>query len=863
MPLEEYGAKRDFAKTPEPGAAGAQPGGGGSLRFVVQKHHASSLHYDFRLELDGVLLSWAVPKGPSLDPRDKRLAIHVEDHPLDYADFEGTIPEGEYGGGTVIVWDRGTWEPLGDTHAGLAKGDFKFVLRGSKLRGTWVLVRLKPRPGERQESWLLIKERDDDARPRDEYDLLAERPESVKSGLGVDDLGTAPPGASEPTSAAPPVGRDVLAAHLPRASPGMVDLELATLVDAPPSGQEWISEVKYDGYRVAILLDAGRARVFTRSHADWSGRFARLARAAEALPASSVLIDGEAVVFDDQGISRFALLQGALRDDPERIAYVAFDLLHLNGYDLRSLPLIGRKELLRELLAGRPADFPLHYADHITSDATAFHRQACQSDLEGVVCKRAGSAYIAGRGRDWLKVKCHLAQEFVIGGFTEGHGVRAGFGALLLGVWDGSKLVYAGRVGTGLDEATIAGLRARLDALESLAPPFEPPPHITGHVLHWARPELVAEVAFREWTADGVLRQPVFLGLREDKEAASVVRELPAQAPVASAAPTTAGEAPRTAHGDDALQPAPADAPAASSAELLGIAISNPGKRLFPDSAFTKRDLAAYYAAVAQRMLPHVAGRPLTLVRCPGGERADCFYQRHADTSMPRAPIRLFPHKLGEHEVEDWLVVDSAEGLVALAQMGVVEVHTWLSRTDAPTRPDQLVFDLDPGPGVSGRELQDGARRVAEECAALGFVPFLKATGGKGLHVVLPIEPVWEFPRVHALARLLAERVSSVQPSAFTTKMAKDARGGRIFIDYLRNSEGASVIAPYSTRNRPGPTCSVPLAWEELDEGFDARGFTPDRVLARISAGTDPWAAIEDGAVGVRVLRHAESALGG
>ncbi|NTW28930.1 MAG: DNA ligase D [Coriobacteriia bacterium] len=870
MPLEEYNAKRDFTHTPEPAGGGANESGGAKLSFVVQKHHASSLHYDFRLELDGVLLSWAVPKGPSLDTRDKRLAIRVEDHPLSYGSFEGTIPEGEYGGGSVIVWDRGTWEPLGDPHAGLAKGDFKFTLSGEKLRGVWVLVRLKPRPNERQESWLLIKERDDFARPRETGDILAERPESVVSGLGVDEVGRRDP----PATAT--VGRE--AATPP---PAVVDLELATLVERPPEGNEWLAEVKYDGYRVAIVLDGGRARVFTRSHADWTDRFAPLALAVEGLPATSAVIDGEAVVFDERGISRFDLLQHALGEHPEKIGFAAFDLLHLNGHDLRNLPLIDRKELLCALLCDRPAGSPLRYADHVIGGAPEFFREACRADLEGTVCKRAASRYVPGRGRDWLKVKCRQVQEFVVGGFTEGAGSRVGLGSLLLGVYDGARFAYAGRVGTGFDDATLAALRDRLDALETPAPPFEPPPHITGHTLHWVRPTLVVQVAFREWTADNVLRQPVYLGLREDKAASEVAREAssteaPPKASAAEGGPAAeSGQVEGSAKGfadSDAMDgrdplgrepsPLPSPPPDRGRRAVLGVPISNPDKLLFPASDFPKFALAEYYAAVAPLMLPLVANRPLTLVRCPHGGGAGCFYQRHPDAGLPHA-IHVLPHALGStREMLEWLTVDTAEGLIALAQMGAVEVHAWLSRADAPARPDLLVFDLDPGPDLTRPQIRAVALLVRDECASLGFTPYLKSTGGKGLHVVMPIEPVWDFTRVRVLTKALAERLAALHPNTITSRMAKDLRGGRVFLDYLRNAEGASAVAPYSTRNRPGPTCSVPLAWDELTDELDTGLFTPARVLARVAAGTDPWRTIAENPASERVLRAAEKALG-
>jgi len=830
MPLEEYRAKRDFEHTPEP--AGGTPEPGAPLSFVVQKHAARALHYDFRLELGGVLVSWAVPKGPSLDPHDKRLAVHVEDHPLDYGGFEGTIPAGEYGAGSVIVWDRGTWQPVGDPLAGLEKGDFKFTLDGQKLKGLWVLVRLKPRPGEKRDNWLLIKERDEFARPHDQYDVLAEQPLSVASGLGIE-------GAATATPSAPPPADTGGASAVP--FPGAVDLELAKLVEHPPEGDDWLVEAKYDGYRVALALDAGRCRAYTRSHADWSDRFAPLARAVEALPAASAILDGEAIVLDSSGVSRFGLLQEALSDHPERLGYVAFDLLYLNGYDLRGLPLAERKELLGTLLAEQPASSPVRYADHLRGGAAEFYRRACSAELEGIVCKRAESPYLAGRGRDWQKIKCRYSQELVVGGFTEGAGSRGPLGSLLVGYYEGDRLVYAGRVGSGLAEAAVTALRTQLDGLERTEGAFDPPPHITGHVVHWSDPQIVVQVAFREWTADGVLRQPVFLGVREDKAAVEVERELPSED---AASATSSGRA-------DFGQPV----------TVAGVAVTNPEKHLFPDSAFTKDEFARYYEAIAGLMLPEVGDRPLTLVRCPVGRGQGCFYQRHPDAGLPEQVHRL-PHTLKGEAVE-LLYVDTSAGLVALAQMGAAEVHAWMSRTEAPTRPDRICFDLDPGPDVAWPQICSTARLVREECAALGLSAFVKSTGSKGLHVVLPIEPVWEFDRVRTLSKSLADLIVTRHPDTLTAKMAKNVRGGRVFLDYLRNAEGASAVAAYSTRMAPGPPCALPLAWEELADDLDIRAFTPARVLERAARDIDPWRDLGAASAGVRTLRKAESTLAG
>jgi bifunctional non-homologous end joining protein LigD len=541
-------------------------------------------------------------------------------------------------------------------------------------------------------------------------------------------------------------------------------------------------------------------------------------------------------------VSRFGLLQKALGPHPEKVAFAAFDLLYLNGYDLRELPLVARKELLQTLLADQPATFPLRYADHVLGGAGEFFRHACLADLEGIVCKRANSRYTPGRGREWVKIKCRQSQELVVGGFTEGAGSRAALGSILVGTYDGKRLVYAGRVGSGFDEASVAALRPRLDALEVAETPFEPPPHITGHVVHWSRPEIVIEAAFREWTAEGVLRQPVFLGVREDKAARDVVRERAE---------------------DPADEPVPAGPPVSLDADngtVLGVHVTNPAKTLFPDSPdFTKLDFASYYAAIAPLMLPEVADRPLTLLRCPTGHGRGCFYQRHPDAGLSKHIHRL-KHTLKTEEFE-FLYVDSAEGLVALAQMGAGEVHTWLSRIDAPTRPDRLCFDLDPGPDVEWPQIRSAALLVREECERLGLSAYLKSTGSKGLHVVLPVEPVWEFDRVRAFSKRIVDRLVARHPETLVGKMAKVAREGRIFFDYLRNAEGASAVAPYSTRMKPGPSCAVPLAWAELTDDLDIRAFTPARVLERAAAGVDPWSNLADAAAGAKVLRAADASL--
>lgn len=804
MPLEEYRAKRDFARTPEPAGGGAEDAG---RSFVVHKHAARALHYDVRLEHGGVLLSWAVPKGPSLDPHDKRLAVQVEDHPLEYAPFEGTIPQGEYGGGTVMVWDRGTWEPLGDPDEMLAKGDLKVRFRGQKLDGAWVFVRMKRRPNEKRDNWLLIKERDGAERPAAEFDLLS-LDRSAATGRSMEEIAAAEPG-GEPSGE--PALRDL---------PGFA---LATLTDHAPSGEGWLHEIKLDGYRAMLELRDGHARFVTRGGHDWSDRFAGLVQAAQALPVQHAILDGEVCVVDAEGKTSFSALQRALSSRASApLTYFAFDLLALDGHDLRHEPLTDRKAALTSLLGALPSGSPLRYLDHIIGDGDTFHAHTCDFALEGSISKRADGPYRSGRTRDWLKVKCLARQEFVVAGWTEGTGSREGFGALVLGVHDSDgRLIHAGRVGTGFTEQDLRDLRARLDGLAADESPFAvPPAGASVRGVHWVRPELVVEVAFTEWTPDGVLRQPVFIGPREDKPADLVVRE--DAEPDAEGPPVQGAEA-------------QADAPAPNAPRL-----TNPTRILWEADGLTKADLATYYEAVAEVALPHLTGRLLSLVRCPKGTGTKCFYQKHADRAFPASVRRVgVPTREGD---KDYLAIDGIEGLLGLVQFGVLEIHTWGSPADDFERPDRLTFDLDPGPDVEWAATVRAAELVRDTLAGVGLVAFVKTTGGKGLHVVTPIVlgPGWDEAR--AFAHSVAEAIAQARPDEYTAKMAKAERSGRVFIDYVRNNREATAIAAFSPRAREGAPVSTPVTWGELARGIDPASLTmrtvPERV-ARLEG--DPW----------------------
>jgi bifunctional non-homologous end joining protein LigD len=850
--LDRYHEKRDFEKTPEPEGAvpptetddascearGEDAPCGPGLAYVIHKHAARRLHYDLRLEMNGVLASWAVPKGPSYDTRQKRLAVHVEDHPLEYGAFEGTIPAGEYGGGTVMVWDRGTWEPIGDVEESMEKGQLKFDLNGEKLVGRWVLVRMKPRKNEKAENWLLIKERDDHVRPAEEYDVLDARPESAASGRDMDQIaieaeededepellkeGESAPGA--PTGPAPSPLPGALQGPLPDDAP----LQLATLVERPPVTSEWLHEIKYDGYRLRCSIDDGTARLLTRAGKDWTDRFPELARAALELPVESALLDGEVVVFGSSGVPDFGSLQRAIsRKQTRNVVLMTFDLLYLNGWDLLGMPLVERKDLLRTLLDS--ADVPqFRYAEHVKAEGELFHREACMLSLEGSVSKLADAPYRPGRTRDWQKVKCLKRQEFIVGGFTEARGTRAGFGALLLGVReaDGS-LRYAGRVGTGFTEYDLDTLSERLARLSRDDSAFENEIVIRDRVVHWVDPVLVVEASFQDWTDDGLIRHSSFLGLREDIDAAGVSRERAV-----------------ALEGYSATQSDPQTT--AEPAETTATRLTKPDKVLFPRIGLTKAGLAGYYRAVASAILPHVARRPLTLVRCPHGREGECFYQKHPESKGWPASVETIEVTEKGGPAEYGYVTD-LDGLLALVQLGTLEIHAWNSLVDDPELPDRIVFDLDPGPGVDWPTVVSSAEMVRGALQALGFRSFAKTTGGKGLHVVVPIVVDRGHDTVRAFARGVVDRLASHDPDSFTAKMAKSARSGRVFIDYLRNAHGATAVCAYSTRARAGAPVSVPVTWEELSElddplVFDAR-TTPERVA---SLAHDPWAGYED-----------------
>jgi len=854
MPLQEYRRKRHFQKTPEPAGQAKSRRAKGKLRFVVQKHAATRLHYDFRLELDGVLKSWAVPKGPALDPAEKRLAVEVEDHPLDYAKFEGRIPEGNYGAGEVIVWDRGVWTPHGDPHAGLKQGKLEFDLAGDKLSGEWVLVRLRGRERSDKPNWLLIKHGDDAARPLAEYDVLTERPESVKSGRSLEDLlenSNGKPRSRRRVKRIAPTKRPAapkIAGVVKATMPEQQGVELATLSAEVPSGREWLHEIKLDGYRLLCRIENGTARLITRNQLDWTHRYRRIANAAAALPVKSALIDGELVALLPSGVSNFQSLQNAGQPGSEaQLVYYAFDLLYLDGYDWRKAPLIDRKEKLRELLAA--VDSPLlRYSDHVEDDGVTFFRECCQLGLEGVISKRRDRPYVAGRSTDWIKTKCLGREELVIGGYTLSTADRRGIGALLVGYFEDrrsgdNELHYAGRVGTGFTAETLVEMRQRLEKLRQEECPFAAvPAKERGASVRWVRPQLVAEIEFTSWTDSGVLRHPSFQGLREDKPAAEVGRPASLELPSGEEPMAPAKRKQRRVKAGARST----NRQAAAKTAQRSVELTHPERVLYPDSGLTKLGLADYYAQIAEWILPHVVDRPLSLVRCPSGQAGKCFYQKHAGAGTPQALGRV---SIEEKEgPEEYLVIEDLKGLLSLVQISVLEIHPWGARRDNVERPDRLTFDLDPGPGVAWPRIIEGANAIRDLLAdEYDLKSFLKTTGGKGLHVVVPLAPRrGDWDDAKRFCKHVAGQLADREPRHYTINMAKAARSGKIFVDYLRNDRGSTAVAPYSTRARAGAPVSTPLAWDELTPALRSDHFRVGNLPARLrSLKADPWAGID------------------
>ena len=792
--LKTYQGKRDFARTAEPKgqveAAHQRSAQGG--RYVIQKHDARRLHFDFRLELDGVLKSWAVTRGPSLNPADKRLAVRTEDHPVAYGSFEGTIPKGEYGGGTVMLWDEGTWRPQGDPHEGLKKGVLKFELNGKRLKGGWALVRLRDDAKGKRENWLLIKERDCYAE-RDS-DPLQRWTKSVSTGRDLSQIAAGDPDPPAGTKARPPQ---------------FVAPELATLVSEPPAGDDWLHEIKYDGYRAIAAIGGARVRIFTRSGQDWTDTFAGIAKALQALDVKSALLDGEIVALDEKGRSSFARLQHGLKEGKVVLTYYVFDLIELNGKDLRKEPLTYRKEILRKLLTSPPRG--VRYSDDVGGHGADVFAKACSMGLEGIVSKRADSPYQSRRTKSWLKIKCSGNDEFVIGGYRRSDKKGRAFASLLLGEYVGEELHYRGRVGTGFDEKDLAGLGRDLKKLARRTSPFVDADSTIGRDATWVEPKLMAQIAYAEKTRDGRLRHPSFLGLRGDKPAKAVQSR------------------------------ADADMANNKSSDPAGVKLTSPGKVLFPEAGITKAELAEYLLSVSRHMLPHVADRPLSLVRCPEGADKECFFQKHTAKGMPRA-LKSVSIKESDGKSAKYLMIDDDSGLVSVAQIGGLELHVWGSHADTLEHPDRLVFDLDPDGSLTFADVRDAARDVRKLLEAAHLTSFPLVTGGKGIHVVLPLDASQGWDEVKAFAKGVATKLAETEPDRFTATMSKAKRKGRIFIDWLRNERGSTAIAPYSPRARSNASVATPVSWNELARIEHANAFTIPDVKRRVKQQkSDPW----------------------
>ncbi|ENY76646.1 ATP-dependent DNA ligase [Pseudomonas putida TRO1] len=810
-PLQEYARKRDFNATPEPSGKRKRGKRAHALQFCIQKHDASHLHYDFRLELDGTLKSWAIPKGPSLDPKVRRLAVHVEDHPLDYADFEGRIPEGHYGAGDVIVWDRGVWEPEGDAHEAYAKGKLRFRLQGEKLGGVWNLFRTHL--AGKKEQWMLVKSHDAQARSESEYSIVEALPDSVLSERTLVPRKPAAPKAATPRSSRKRPG-NVQTAPLP----AQLQPQLATLVDAPPSG-DWRYEVKFDGYRILARIEGQDIRLFTRNGHDWSRKMPRQVAALRALGIDTAWLDGEMVVADENGMADFQALQNAFdTEHDEYITYYLFDLPFLGGQDLRQLPLQHRRETLRQLLEHNHSDV-IKYSADFDQPVDSLLDSACRLKLEGLIGKRADSVYSGRRSPDWIKLKCKQRQEFVIVGYTDPKGSRSGFGALLLALHDNDsgELRYAGKVGTGFNTTTLASIHARLKPLEIASPALpSPPAGAEARGVHWLRPQLLAEVAFAQMTRDGIVRHSVFHGLRDDKAATAIdlERAMPAK--------TVSNR----------------NKQAKASENLGELRLTHPDRVIDPTTGVTKREVAEYYAGISQWILPQLKHRPVALVRAPDGLGGELFFQKNA--GQLHIPNVLSYEKAEAGQAA--MVINRPDTLLGAVQMNMLELHTWNATDKNFDKPDRFVLDLDPDPALPWKAMVEATQLALTLLDELGLKVFLKTSGGKGIHVVAPLtrragwDEVKDFSHaiVSYLAKLFPERLSAVS--------GPKNRVGRIFIDYLRNGKGATTACAYSLRAREGLPVSVPIWRDELAHIKAANQWNITNLRERLAEVDDPWA---------------------
>jgi len=801
--LRQYKAKRNFSVTSEPAEGGQAAAGARS--FVIQKHWARRLHYDFRLELDGTMKSWAVPKGPSLDSKDKRMAVEVEDHPIAYSRFEGTIPANQYGAGKVIIWDSGTWQPVGDAVQGYLAGQLKFELHGQKLHGKWVLVRMKGK-AEKRSAWLLIKEKDEFVRPAAEFSVVDEMPDSVKRS-------------SHPVRKA---GRTRLPAGAIKAPPpAKLAPQLATLVDAPPPDpQAWAYEIKFDGYRLMTRVDGTDIKLFTRNGNDWTSRLLPLKKAIARAKLPAGWYDGEIVMLNDRGVPDFGALQQTFDSGKTNdIVLFLFDIPYFDGHDLRAVPLRERRALLHGLLE-KSLSQRVRFSEAFDAPAESVVASACKLGLEGVIAKRLDSTYVSRRSTAWIKLKCSQRQEFVIGGYTDPRGSRVGIGALLLGVHDKSgALRYAGKVGTGFDDRTLGALSARLKQLHAAKNPFSGAAATEGRP-HWVKPQLVAEVSFGEWTRAGIIRHSVFHGLRTDRPASAIIRERPA-APKKIAKPGSAA----AVNASHALNPS--------------LRVTHPERVIDPSTGATKIELVRYYGLVGDLILVHLKGRPVSLVRAPSGVDGQLFFQKHAETEKLPGIRQLDPALYPSHP--PLLEIANRRGILSAAQWNVVEFHTQNTGTKSLQHPDRMIFDLDPGEGVAWAKVRDAAHLVHALLKELGLPAFLKTSGGKGLHVVVPLRESHDWDTVKGFSQAVVLHLAKTIPQRFVAKSGPKNRVGKIFVDYLRNRAGATTACGWTARARPGLGISVPVEWEELASLKGGDHWTVRTAHSRLDEGNRAW----------------------
>lgn len=798
--LSEYKQKRNFEITLEP--EGNTKDSEENLRFVIQHHMASRNHYDLRLEWGGVLLSWAIPKGPSYDTRDKRLAVRVEPHPMEYRNFEGTIPKGEYGGGIVMIWDEGFWEPKGNVEEGLAKGELKFVLKGIRLKGKWALIRWKAKSDNTKDNWLLLKEKDEYVKSAD---ITSEFTTSIRSGRSMAEIEK---GENE---------------KIIRNPFNTADMQLAKLVNTVPEGEDWLYELKYDGFRIMAFIEGNLVRLITRNGNDYINRFHEIALSLIDWAAGrAIILDGEIVVTDASGKTDFHALQNHMKNpESQKLTYIVFDILALDGIDFREHTLIERKEALESLMKDAPKN--LYYSRYVRGNGKEGFAAACEANLEGIIGKKADSVYSGTRNGDWIKLKCDKRQEFVIGGYSLTDKKTRGVSSLLLGVYEDNELVYTGRAGTGMNESDMKMLEDKFKNLKRVESPFKiVPKSRPKETVTWLEPELVAEIKFAEWTKDKLLRQASFKGIRTDKDPKEIKRE---KAEDEAQLQSSVEETEKTMVANT------------GGIIIEGVKITNPDKVIFEDPKITKEDVVLYYSKVSQLMLPFVRHRVISIVRCPKGVSQTCFYKKHPDSG--RKGITSIPVIIGSGETEEYFYIEDTSGLIYEAQMGTLEFHIWGSSTDQLEKPDMLVFDLDPDEGMDISRIRQGVRDIRSILSELSLNSYLKTSGGKGYHVVVPLKPVVTWDVFYDFAKRVAEVMEKKWPDLYTSNSRKTKRTGKIFIDWIRNGRGATSVAPYSLRARKGAKVSMPITWDELDT-VAPDGINMADALLRIT-GNDPW----------------------